>query len=183
MPSLSVKLPSRSCRPSPSRRGLHHPLFAITPSIAAHRRFALGPSPPCSRRPLPSRSHHAVPPLRGAVAPLPSRSHWVPSAVSTNDSGHSSRPSQASRPDGCRVASPHSAAFHLPVPLIVASPFVPLVRPAGCRVSSLLTPPPPICRRLRLSSRRRLLSRLIGDIDDAGDDAHIRQGGGTSSSS
>ena len=63
-----------------------------------------------------------------------------PFAVSTDDSGHSSRPSQASRPDGCRVASLHSAAFHLPVPLIAASPFVPLVRPAGCRVSSLLTP-------------------------------------------
>jgi hypothetical protein len=68
------------------------------------------------------------------------------SSVSAVRSGYLSRPSQASRPDGCRVASPHSAAFHLPVPLIAASPFVPLVRPAGCRVSSLLTPPPPICR-------------------------------------
>ena len=43
--------------------------------------------------------------------------------MSTDDSGHSSRPSQASRPDGCRVASPHSAAFHLPASLIAASPF------------------------------------------------------------
>ena len=31
-------------------------------------------------------------------------------------------PSQASRPAGCRVASPHAAASHLPAPLITASP-------------------------------------------------------------
>jgi hypothetical protein len=111
------------------------------------------------------RRAHAVPRRRGSIAPslaveeplrhpLPSRSR-----VSTDDSGHSSRPSQASRLDGCRVASPHSAAFHLPAPLIAASPFEPLVHPAGCHVSLLLTTPPPICRCLRLSSRRRLLSR------------------------
>ena len=82
--------------------------------------------------------------------------------MSTDDSCHSSRPSQASRPAGCRVASPHAAASHLPAPLIAASYFVPLVRPAGCPLSSLLTPPPPICRCLRLSSRRRLLSRPSG---------------------
>jgi len=67
------------------------------------------------------------------------------SAMSTDDSGHSSRPSQASRTDGCRVSSPHAAAFHLPAPLITASPFVSLICPAGCCVSSLLTPPPPFC--------------------------------------
>ena len=54
-----------------------------------------------------------------------------PSAMSTDNSGHSSRPSQASRPDGCRVSSPHAAAFHLPAPLIMASPFVSLIYPAG----------------------------------------------------
>ena len=41
VPSLAVKLPSRSRRPLPLCRALHHPLFAI----AAHRR----PSPLCSR--------------------------------------------------------------------------------------------------------------------------------------
>jgi hypothetical protein len=187
-PFLAVKLPllSRSRRPSPSRRALHHPQFAIAPSIAAHRRCALDPSPPRSRRPSPSRSRRAVPRRRGAIAPSiavaieepsrrpspsrsrravprhrgavalsiavaaeepsrcpsPSRSRCTvhcrrgavapylaikePSAVSTDDSdfGHSSRPSQASRPDGCRVASPHAATFHLPAPLIAASPFV-----------------------------------------------------------
>jgi len=54
--SLTVELPSRLRRPSPLRRALHHPLFAIAPSIAAHRLCALGPSPPRSRR-------------RGAIAP------------------------------------------------------------------------------------------------------------------
>jgi hypothetical protein len=90
--SLAVELPSRSCHPSPSRRALHHPLFVIVPSIAAHCLCALGPSPPCSRHPSPSRSHHTVPCRRGAVAPLPSRSRREPSAVLTDDSGHLSRP-------------------------------------------------------------------------------------------
>jgi hypothetical protein len=142
-PSLAIELPSRSRRPSPSRRALHHPQFAIAPSIAVvlavHRRRACA----VSRR-------------RGAVAPYLAIKE--PSAVWTDDSDHSSHPSQASHPDGCRVASPHATAFHMPAPLIAASPFVPLVLPAGCRVSSLLLPPPPICRCLRLSSRRRLLS-------------------------
>ena len=143
VPSLAVELPSRSHHPLPSRRALHHPLFTIASFIAAHRCCALGPSPPRSCRPSPSRSHRAVPRRQGAVVPS--------IAVS--------RPSLASHLDGCRAASPHSAAFHLPVPLIVASPFEPLVHLAGCHVSSLLTPPPPICRRLRLSSRHCLLSR------------------------
>jgi hypothetical protein len=42
----------------------------------------------------------------------------------------------------------------MPVPLIAAIAFR-ASRPSG--VSSLLTPPPPICQRLRLSSRRCLL--------------------------
>jgi hypothetical protein len=151
VPSLAVELPSRSRRPLPLRRALHHLLFAIAPSIAAHRPCALGPSPPRLRHPSPLRSHRAVPRRRGAVAPLPSRSRQEPSAVSTDNSGHLSHPSQAFCPDGCRIASPHS--------LIAASPFVPLVRSTVCRVSSLLTPPPPICQHLRLSSRRHLLSR------------------------
>ena len=160
--SSSIVVESPSCRPSPSscRRGRAVPrrcaapsitLYSPSPPIAAHRRCALGPSPPRLRHPLLSRSHRAVPLRRGAVAPLLSRSSREPSAVSTDDSGHLSRPSQAFRPDGCRVASPHS--------LIVASLFVPLIRPADCRVSSLLTLPPPICQHLRLSSRRHLLSR------------------------
>jgi hypothetical protein len=68
-PSLADELPSRSCRPSPPYRALHHPQFAIAPSITAHRRCALGPLPPSSRRPSLSRSRRAVPHRRGAVAP------------------------------------------------------------------------------------------------------------------
>ena len=98
-----------------------------------------------SHRPLPSpsRSHRAVPsPSRsccavhcrqGAVAPYLAINE--PSAVSTDDSGHLSHPSQASRSNGCCIASPHSAAFHLTAPLIGALPFVPLVHLAGCHVS------------------------------------------------
>jgi len=68
-PSLAVELPSRSRSPSPSRRALHHPQFTIASSIAAHRRCDLGPSPPCSHRPLPMRSLRAIRCHRGAVAP------------------------------------------------------------------------------------------------------------------
>jgi hypothetical protein len=48
---------------------------------------------------------------------------------------HLSRPSQASRPAGCHIASPHAAVSHLLAPLIVPLPLVPLVRlivTAGC---------------------------------------------------
>jgi hypothetical protein len=78
--------------------------------------------------------------------------------VSTDDSGHSSRPS---KPLVVRLVV--ALPLLTPPPPICRrlslrpSPFVPLVRPASCPVSSLLTPPPPICQRLRLSSRRRLL--------------------------
>jgi hypothetical protein len=41
---------------------------------------------------------------------------------------HSSHPSQATCPAGCRVASPQATVSHLPVPLIVPLPHVPLVR-------------------------------------------------------
>ena len=60
--------------------------------------------------------------------------------MTTDNSGHSSRPSQASHPTGCRVASPHATAFHLLVPLIAALPFLPLIRLAGCHISLLFTP-------------------------------------------
>ena len=147
-PSLAVEEPSRHPLPLPSRSHCTVPCRqgAIVPSIAIAVKELWHHS-------LPSRSRCAVHCHQGAVAPYLAIKE--PSAVSTDDSGHSSRPSQASHPDGCRVASPHAAAFHLPAPLIVASPFVPLVRPAGCHVSSLLTPSPPICWRLRLSSRHR----------------------------
>ena len=68
MPSLAVESPSRSRRPSPSCRALHHPQFAIAPSIAAHRHCAHGPPPPRSHRPSPSRSRCTVHCHRGAVA-------------------------------------------------------------------------------------------------------------------
>jgi hypothetical protein len=110
-----------------------------------------------SRRPSPSRSRRAVPHHRGAVAPYLAIKE--PSAVSSDDSGHSSRPS---KPLVWLVVALSLLTLPPPIcrrPSLWPSPFVPLVRPAGCRVSLLLTPPPPICRRLRLSSCRRLLSR------------------------
>ena len=113
---------------------------------------------PCRR----CRRHDNVRHAKGVVERRPPPSSIPPPrTVSTDNSGHSSRPTHASCRAGCRVASPHAAASHLPAPLIAASPFVPLVRPAGCHVSSLLTLPHPICQRPRLSSlsRHRLLSR------------------------
>ena len=154
----AVKLPLRSGRPSPLCRALHQSQFVIMPSIAAHCCCALGPLPPRLHHPSSSRTHRAVhcrrhqeqshcPStlrshctvhcLQGAVAPYLTIKE--PSAVSSANSGHSSPPSQASCPDGCHVASPHAATFHLPAPLIAASPIVPLVHPAGRRVSLLLT--------------------------------------------
>ena len=152
VPSIAVAVKEPSHHPSPSRSRCAIPRRrgAITSSISVAVKEPL-------HRPSPSRSHCTVHCCRGVVVPFLTIKE--PLAVSTDDSGHSSRPSQASCPDGCHVASPHAAAFHLPAPLIVALPFLPLVHPAGCHVSSLLTPPPPICWRLRLSWRRRLLSR------------------------
>jgi len=96
-PSITLNLSSR--RPSPPiavvlsvhcRRACAIPRRqgAIAPSIAAHRRCALGPLPPCLHHPLPTRSHCAVHCRQGPVAlsiavavedpscrPLPSRSH------------------------------------------------------------------------------------------------------------
>jgi hypothetical protein len=57
--SIVVKSPSRHSSPSSCCRAVHHRPFAIALSIAAHRRCALSPSPPRSRRPLPSRSRRA----------------------------------------------------------------------------------------------------------------------------
>ncbi len=149
--SLSIGAESPSCRPSPSscRHGRAIPRRCAAPSVTLY-------SP--SRHPSPHnwlsvhrRRAHAVPCRRGAIAP---------SLAVKEPSRHCRRGSIAPSicPDGCRVASPHSAALYLPVPLIAALPFVSLVRPAGYRVSSLLTPPPPICWHLRLSSHRCLLS-------------------------
>ena len=102
----------------------------------------------------------------------------------TDDFGHLSCPSnlQASCPTGCRIASPHAAASHLPAPLIVAIAFR-AYRPS-CWLSRLLDShattshlagPPPLITpsrplvtpisglssgwlRRRLSSSRRHLS-------------------------
>ena len=100
-PSVVLSVYRRRTRAVPCRRG------AVTLSIIAVEEP--------SRRPLPSRSRRAVHCCRGAVAPYLAIKE--PSAVSTDDSGHSSRPSQ----------------------VVVAFP--------------LLTPPPPICRRLSLRHR------------------------------
>jgi hypothetical protein len=79
--SIVMSLRSSHHRAVPRRRvgrALHHPLFTIAPSIAAHRFCALGPSPPRSRRPTPSRSHRAVPRRQGAVAPSIAVTHHAP---------------------------------------------------------------------------------------------------------
>jgi hypothetical protein len=169
-PSLAVKL--LSCR------ALHHCQVAIVSSIAANRLCALGPSLSRLRRPSPSRSRHAVHCLcRGAAVPSiaikepsrcpsPSRIRRSSRRAALTLAGvvtnirHSSRPSQASCPAGCCVASPHASRRRLPSAGASHCGIASCAsRPADCRVSSLLTPPPPICRHLLLSLRRRLLSR------------------------
>ena len=168
---IVVKSPSRHSSPSSCRRAVHRRSAApsitvhspsrcpITVVLSVHRCRAR--TVPCrrgavARRPSPSRSRRAIHCCRGAVAPYLTIKE--PSAVSTDDSGHSSRPSK-----------PLVVRLVVVLPLLTPpppicrrlslrpSPFVPLVHPASCPVSSLLTPPPPICQRLRLSSRRRLL--------------------------
>ena len=166
--SLAVELPllSRSRRPSPSRRVLHHPQFAIAPSITAHRRCALVPSPPRSCRPSPTRSRCAVPHRRGAVAPSlaveeqscrplpsPSRSHRtvprrrraIAPSIAVEEPSRRTLPSRSRRP--CLLTTP--ANRHAPprplVRMVVALP--------------LLTPPLSICRCLSL--RHRLSFEVI----------------------
>ena len=156
MRSLAVKSPSWSHRPSPSRRALHHPQLAIAPSIAAHCRCALGPSPPRSRRPSLLRSRCAVHCRRGAVAP----SITVAPSLAVEEPSHCSLPSPSMSHHVVprrRGAAVPSIALEKPSRRTLPSRSR---RPASCHVSLLLTPPPEICRRLRLSSRRcRLLSR------------------------
>ena len=99
------------------------------------------------RRPLKSRSRRAVNCRRRTVIPY--------LAITTPATRHA--------PPRPLVRLVVTLPLLTPLPPICRrlslrpSPFVPLVRPAGCPVSSLLTPPPPICRRLRLSSHRHLL--------------------------
>jgi len=164
LPAVST-LPSRHRRPSPLCSWSI--AAALVPSLAVEELLravpchqgAVAPSltveePP--RRPSPSRSCRAVHCRRGAVAPYLAIKELL--AVSTDDSGHSACPSKPLV--RLVVALP---LLTLPPPIcrrlsLRPSPFMPLVRPAGCPVSSLLTPPPPICRHFRLSSRRCLLS-------------------------
>ena len=105
--SSSIVVESSSRRPSPSscRRAVHRrcatpsitvnsPSRRPSPSIAAHRRCALSPSPPRSRRPLSSRSHRAVPHRRGAVAP----------SIAVEEPSRRPSPSRSRRP--CRLTTP-----------------------------------------------------------------------------
>ena len=52
-PLLSIAVESPSCRPSLSRRAIHHFQVAIAPSFAVHRR--------CNHSPSVLRSHHPSP--------------------------------------------------------------------------------------------------------------------------
>ena len=181
--SIVVKSPSRRSSPSSCRRAVHR--RSAAPSITVHSTSCC-PSPPIAVVLSVHRHHaHAVPCCQGAVARrramslaleepsrrlLPSRSRRTvhcrrapylaikePSAVSTDDSGHSSCPS---KPLVRLVVVLPLITPPPPICLRLSlqpSPFVPLVRPAGCPVSSILTPPPPICRRLRLSSHCHVL--------------------------
>jgi len=166
-PSLAVELPSRSHRSLLSRRALHHPQFAIAPSIATHCRCALGPSPPRSCRPSPMRSCRAVPRHQGAVVPsiavpieepsrhpLPSRSRCtvphhrgaVAPSIAVKEPSRRPSPSRSHRP--CLLTTP--ATRHAPprplVWMVVALP--------------LLTLPPSICWCLSLRQRRSCLSSV-----------------------
>ncbi len=179
--SIFVKSPSRRSSPSSCRRAIHRrsaassitvhspsccPSLPIAVVLSVHRRRAravprrrgaVAPSLTVveepSRRPSPSRSRRAIHCRRAPYLAIKE-----PLAVSTDDSGHSSRPSKplvwlvVALP---LLTPPPPICRHLLS--LRPSPFVPLIRPAGCPVSSLLTPLPPICWRLRLSSRRRLL--------------------------
>ena len=165
-------------RPSPSirHRAVHRrPSPLCSQSIAAALALSLAVEEPAravslrrgavvlsltveepSRRPSPSRSRHVIHCRRGAVTPYLTIKEL--SAVSTDDSGHSSRPS---KPLVVRLVV--ALPLLMPPPPICRclslqpSPFVPLVRPASCPVSSLLTPPPPISQHLCLSLRHCLL--------------------------
>ena len=138
--SIVVESPSRRPSLSSCRRAVHRRSAALSITVNSPSRR---PSPPIAvvlsvhrcraravprrqgavaRRPSPLRSRRAVHCRRGAVAPYLAIKE--PSAVSTDDSGHSSRPSQ----------------------VVVALP--------------LLTPPPPICRRLSLRHRLLCLSSI-----------------------
>ena len=146
-PSITVNLPS--CCPSPP----------ITVVLLVHRRRARAAprrGGAVVRRPSLWRSRPAVPCHQGAVAPAIAVKE--PSSVLTDDSGHSSCPS---KPLVRLVVVLPLLTPPPPIcwrPSLWPLPFVPVVLPAGCRISLLLTPPSPICWCLRLSSRCHLLS-------------------------
>ena len=142
----TVCLPSRC--PSP-------PIAVV---FSVHRRCAR--AVPCRRgaivcHPLPSRSRRTVHCRQGAVAPY--LTIIEPLAMSTDDSDHSSCPSN---PLVIRLVvalpllTPPPICRHLSLQPL---PFLPLIHPASCPISLLLTSPPPICQCLCLSSHRRLL--------------------------
>ena len=144
-PTLAVEEPLRRPLPSRSRCTVHYlrRRGAIAPSLAIKE-------PSRHLLPLPSRRHCAVPRHRGAVAPSLAIEEPSRRPLPSPSMSHRAVPR-------CRGAVEQSIAVKEPSrrPLPSRS-----CRPAGCHVSSLLKPPPPICRRLRLSScRRHLLSR------------------------
>ena len=83
-------------------------------SIAAHRRCALSPSPPLSRRPLPSRSRHTpsvavnepsrhLSPSRSRCA-VPCRQGAVTPFIAVEEPSRCTSPSRSRRP--CRLTTP-----------------------------------------------------------------------------
>jgi hypothetical protein len=145
--SLAVEEPLRRPLPSRSRHVIHCRREAFVLSLFVEE-LSPRPLPLTIEEPscCPSPSGHRRP-CQGAALTL---------VGAVTNIRHSSRPTQASCPAGLLrcLSSRHRLSSvgtsHCRITYRAS-------RPAGCRVSSLLTPPPPICRCLRLSSRRRLL--------------------------
>ncbi len=150
--------PSRSRRPLPLRSRCAVPRHqgGVTPSIAVDKP---------SRRPSPSRSRHAIHCHRGAVTPSLAIKDPLTMSMGCPQIGRSchQHPSLVTPLPGlssgwlsrclssCRRL-PYAGASHCGIASRAS-------HPAGCRLSLLLVLPPPICRRLHLSSHRYLLSR------------------------
>ena len=117
----------------------NHRPFAISLSIAAHHRCALGPSPPRSHRPLPLRSRRA-PTLaikELSRSPSPSRSHHaVPRRPLPSRSRRAIHCRQGAVAPYLTIKEPLSVSTDNSGHLSCPSNLQASHRPAGCRVAS-----------------------------------------------